>query len=606
MSIQPANRGRRLAAGAAVAGTALILIAVCSCVSVGPGAAIGPEKKIIKCGQDMPDARYLREHIRKLEECPFDGVVIDLTAQIEGKRERLWLRWFGPKPVEEQWLSESMVDLQATEFRRFTDNFVWVSTQSGHAPAPGWWDDEAWATITANMRLAAKFARDTGLKGIMLDVEQYGVRAWSHYMMRFDFSDPHVQEGGMVKRGELERRHTYEEFAAAARPRGKQIMRAMCDVYPGITILVIPGLHRVAKERIGAGRRKCPNEDLQGLASSDYGVLAPFGDGMLEGAGPDAVIIDGYESSYPFTLNERFRTGREEIVAACDVSAVPDLYRENVRVGYGLMLDYEYLLYGWNQEPSEFGRNHFTPRDFGNALHFAMLNSDRYVWIWNEWRGAVFWEDPQDKPEAKATVPAAYIDAIRHARQPRPLDSGRDQAAARAMPVPAPAATEAGHDPEARLAPLQAEYEFVADLPAEWLFFADEEALGFRLGYVEEDTDVSAWESIPISDCFQRFGHRFRGVAWYRTTFHVPKELEGRQVFLIFARVSVVHTWVNGRWANATVKHGCLVVNPNKRPSHRIRYGEENFVVVPVLTDGSPGGITGPVKLAVKKAQAGD
>ena len=209
-------------------------------------------------------------------------------------------------------------------------------------------------------------------------------------------------------------------------------------------------------------------------------------------------------------------------------------------------------------------------------------------------------------PDNEGPVPAAYIDAIRHARQPRPLDSGRDQAAARAMPVPAPAATEAGHDPEARLAPLQAEYEFVADLPAEWLFFADEEALGFRLGYVEEDTDVSAWESIPISDCFQRFGHRFRGVAWYRTTFHVPKELEGRQVFLIFARVSVVHTWVNGRWANATVKHGCLVVNPNKRPSHRIRYGEENFVVVPVLTDGSPGGITGPVKLAVKKAQAGD
>ena len=568
---------------------------------------IGPDKKIIKCGQDMPDARTLREHIREMARLPFDGVVIDLTADIGGKRERLWLRWFGPELISEELVADSIADLKATDFRRFTDNFLWISTQSGHKPAPSWWDGGAWENIVGNMALAARIARECSLKGILLDVEQYGVRAWSQYMMRFDFSDPHVQELGMVRRGEIERPHTFEEFAAAARRRGRDIMQAMCDEYPDITLLVIPGLHHTAKRRIGRGQHKVPDEKLEGLASSDYGVLAPFADGLLEAACPRATLIDGCEDTYPFTLNRRFADARATIENARDTSAVPDLYVQKMKIGFGIMLDYEYPLYGWHAKPRDFGRNHFTPRDLENALHFAMRNSDRYVWIWNEFKGAVFWKSHRDD-SAAPNVPEAYIQAIRRARDPRDLDVRRDSTAARRMPVPPSVAAAPGYDPEKLFDPLRADYDFVADLLSEWLFLADEEALGFRFDYTKPDTDLSDWKPIPIGDTFQRHGHRFRGIAWYRTTFHVPKELAGKNVYIIFGRVSAHHTWVNGRWSDYTVKNGCLVVDPNNRkPSQNpIRFGEDNLLVVPIITDGSPAGITAPVKLALEKAAAGD
>jgi len=569
------------------------------------GPPIGPDKKIIKCGQDMPDARYLRQHIREMERLPFDGVVIDLTAEVDGKRERLWLRWFGPELIGEELLAESIADLKATDFKRFTDNFLWISSQSGHKPAPSWWDDEAWEKIVANMTLAAHVARECSLKGILLDVEQYGVRAWSQYMMRFDFSDPHVQELAMVRRGQIERAHTYDEFASAARKRGRDIMQAMCDEYPDITLLVIPGLHHTAKRRIGRGQYKVPDEELEGLASSDYGVLAPFADGLLEGAGPRAVIIDGCEDTYPFTLNKRFADARATIENARDTSAVPDLYRHKMKIGFGLMLDYEYALYGWHTEAKELTRNHFSPLDFENALYFAMLNSDRYVWIWNELKGAVFWEDSRGSG-AKPNVPKAYLNAIKRARNSRDLDARRDSTAARRMPVPESVAAAPGYDPEKLFEPLKADYDFVADLPCEWLFFADEEALGFREDYTKPDTDLSDWKPIPIGDYFQRHGHRFRGIAWYRTTFHVPKNLEGKNVCIIFGRVNAHHTWVNGRWSDYAVKAGCLIVKPhNRKPNEDpIRFGEDNLLVVPVITDGRPAGITAPVKLAVERPAA--
>lgn len=566
------------------------------------GPPIGPDKKIIKCGQDMPDARALREHIREMERLPFDGVVIDLTADIDGKRERLWLRWFGPELIGEDLVADSIEDLKATEFRRFTDNFLWISSQSGHKPAPSWWDAAAWEKITANMTLAARIARECGLKGILLDTEQYGVRAWSHYMMRFDFSDPHVQELAMVGRGQLDRAHTFEEFAAAARLRGRDIMRAMCDEYPDITLLVIPGLHHSAKRRIGRGQRKCPDEKLEGLASSDEGVLAPFGDGLLEGAGDQATVIDGCEDSYPLTLNARFIEARSYVESARDMSAVGELYRERMKIGFGLMLDYEYALYGWHTDPKEFGRNHFTPLDFENALHFAMLNSDRYVWVWNELKGAVFWEDSRGAG-VKPTVPDAYINAIKRARNPRDLSARRDSRAALRMPIPPSVAAAPDYDPEKVFEPLKKEYQFIADLPSEWLFFADEEALGFRIDYTKASTDISQWKPIPSGDYFQRYGYRFRGIAWHRTTFHVPKELDGKNVYVIFGRVSAHHVWINGRWSDYAVKAGCLVVDPNNRKPNQnpIRFGEDNLLVVPIITDGRPAGITAPVKLATRR-----
>lgn len=566
------------------------------------GPPIGPEKKIIKVGQDMPDAAYVCGHIGEIERLPFDGIVIDPIAEFDGKKERLWLRWWAPDAIPDAWLKPTIENLKATRFSKFTDNFLWLSSQSQHKPAPGWWDDQAFETITANMALAAQVARDSGLKGLFLDVEQYGGMAWSPYMMRFSYPDAHAQEKAMTAHGLIDRIHSWEEFAAGARKRGKQIMEAMCGVYPGITLIVIPGLHQAAKERIGAGTPLCPDERLDGVASSDYGLLAAFGDGLLEGATPQATVIDGFEDSYPYTLNSRFLMAQERAEKGMEVSAVPALYKARMKVGFGLMLDYEHGMRGWNTIPERFYSNHFTPADFGNALYFAMLNSDRYVWIWNELSGAVFWQSTPDQT-AQPNVPAEYLAAMVQARNPRDLNTGRDTGHIGRMPAPGSAKDLPGDGDDATFSPLNDRYEAFTALPTKWRFFADEEALGFTLGFANPQTDVSTWDTLEISDYMQCQGKQFRGIAWYRCSFVVPKNLEGKKVLLLFGGVSARHVWVNGQWCDYAVESGVLISDFTVQA----KWGQDNVVVVPIFTDGcSPGGIYRGVKLATLRRPVND
>jgi len=575
------------------------------------GPRIGPDKKIVHYFQYWPDAAYCRENVRVMERLPFDGIAIWPTAEIDGKREKIWFRWFNPERISDDLVADTIRDLKATEFKKFTDNFLQMAAQCGPLGAPGWWDDDAWEKITANLALAARIARDHDLKGIMVDVEHYGAAA-SPYRFRFNYPYAHAEEQKLLAAGKIDRVHTWEEFAAGARQRGRQIMAAMCEIYPDITLISIAGLHDLAKRRIGDGQGFCPDEKLDGLASSDYGVLVPFADGLLEGAGPEATIVDGCEGAYAYTLNRRFVDARSDIENVFDVSAVPELYKKRMNVAFGLMADFDFRSRGWHTDSKSFARNHFTPIDFGNALYFGMLNSDRYVWVYSELDGAVFlknvygyWQDPAE--HAKPTVADKYLLAMKRARNPRDMDTTRDNAAAERAPVPDSATRLPGYGAEETFAPLLDKYEMIADLPEEWLFYADEESLGqTRLDYAKPDTDLSEWKPIRIGEFFQRQGHRFRGMAWYRCSFDVPKELEGKKLRLLFPGVSTPHVWVNGVWCDADVESGVLCVSISPPPGlHRgkARFGEENIVVVPIMADGNPAGIyKKPVKLAVLRS----
>ena len=135
-------------------------------------------------------------------------------------------------------------------------------------------------------------------------------------------------------------------------------------------------------------------------------------------------------------MSKRFVAARQEINDAASVSAVPDLYSKRMGVGYGLWLDNRYNIRGgWHTVPEEFYANHFTPSEWGNALYFAMHNADRYVWIWNEQSGAVYFSN-SGKADSLANVHEDYYAAMRKSRQPRRMDAGRDNTKARAVPIP--------------------------------------------------------------------------------------------------------------------------------------------------------------------------
>ena len=569
----------------------VVVMAGCAvCAENGP--RIGADKKIIHYFQYWPDAAYCRNNVREMERLPFDGIAIWPTAEIDGKREKLWFRWFNPERISEDLVADTIRDLKATDFKKFTDNFLQMASQNGPLARPEWADDNAWEKITANMALAARIARDCNLKGIMLDVEQYGPAAKWRFHYRSE------QDGD------------WQTVADAARQRGREIMTAMCEVYPDITVISIAGFHDLVRRATDAWER-------DGLPASHYALLAPFADGLIEGAASEATIIDGGEGAYPYTLNRRFVERRATIEDAFELSAVPELYKDRMGVAFGLMIDYGFHSRGWHTDPKDLHRNHFSPVDFGNALYFAMLNADPYVWVYSELDGAVFlenvygyWQDPLE--HAKPTVPVEYLRQMERAREPRDLAIGRDHSAMRNIPLPASASELPGYGAEETFAPLLGEFEMIADLPEEWLFYADEEALGeARQGFADIDVDLADWKPIRIGEYIQRQGHRFRGVGWYRCSFRVPKDLEGKNVFLLLPGVSPMwppHIYVNGGWCDGEVKNGVLVVNftPNITPHVArggARFGEENVVVVPILADGNPAGIyKKPVKLAVRKS----
>lgn len=341
------------------------------------GSCSPPRPKLIEFGWDCPDPATLRRDVARMEEAPFDGVVLDVPL---GKRSLAWSVWSRTR-LGAAFLEPAARDLRKTRFRRFTDNFLRVNATPGDVD----WFDTDWPAVAYNAALCARLARRGGLKGLVLDPEHYTDTA------PFDYS-----------RRPQQRMRTYREYAAQARARGREWIQAVNDEYPDLTILCLFG-HSVsamqARNRGGDLDRGLPEE---ALARSPYGLLAPFLDGVLEAAHPRTRVFDVHEPSYPLKTREQLEQARAEIDGAWRVSLVPATYRRRLRAGFGLWMDNDSHWRGWHEDAS---RNHFTPAELETALREALRLSDGYVWVYSQ---EVNWW-------TRKGLPPAYRDAVARA-----------------------------------------------------------------------------------------------------------------------------------------------------------------------------------------------
>lgn len=112
------------------------------------------------------------------------------------------------------------------------------------------------------------------------------------------------------------------------------------------------------------------------------------------------------------------------------------------------------------------------------------------------------------------------------------------------------------------------------------------------------DYDVSGWEAVSLPhtyndvDTFDNFtetgmnGERsvYGGTAWYKKTFTVPAEYEGKKVFLEFeAARQGAEVWLNGVKLEGKSESGFIPFGYDLTPY--IRFGEENDITV--MTDNS-------------------
>jgi hypothetical protein len=338
------------------------------------------QKRVIEFGWGEPDAAFMRRHLDQMERLPFDGCVFHVAYARPGGGQGLfvWEAW-GRRAFTAEELEASLGDLWATSFRRFTHNFLRFNVTPGDLD---WFDD--FGAVLSNARLAARVAREGNARGILFDIEQYEEPIFTYAKQRHAGT------------------RSWEAYAAQARQRGREVMAAFQDGYPGLTVFLTWGYSGPWREMLHLRKP---------LPEVEYGLLAPFLDGLVDAAGEGVRLVDGYEISYYHrkdveSFSRAARVMREEVLP---IVGDPAKYRRLLSVGFALWMDFDSPRLGW--DGSDGSRNYYTPEDFERSLRTALAAADEYVWIYTE---KPRWWSAGGGPIG---IPAGYLEAIRRARE---------------------------------------------------------------------------------------------------------------------------------------------------------------------------------------------
>ena len=386
-----------------------------------PGPPVGRQKKLIFYGINVISAHNLHESAAELaDEYPeLDGVIVNFWP--DDCKYRHWggcNGLFGARAYTRDDFARTIADLQRVPLpERLKENFLYVKTTVNAGPkmmaTPEEtvnidWFDPGWAAITRNMALFAQIAREAGFRGLQFDFEEYSTPhnpLWRYFASRV--FRQYRADRGLPEMG-------FEEYAAQARQRGRQMMTAVTAAYPDMTLLMIP--------------------DTGWPGHGDYDLLPAFVDGILEGAGPDITLIDGLEQGYPLQTYRDFLSLKHEARAkGIAASQIPDLYRERIRHSLGLWLDYRPDEFGgWHTDDGKLEMNLRSPDRLERALYNALTVSERYVWmlVWHpDW-----WLRPSARSDPgklmhpyqcflcpHRTFPEGYRDALKNCYSPHDL-----------------------------------------------------------------------------------------------------------------------------------------------------------------------------------------
>ncbi len=357
-------------------------VSILCCVAAFTAFAEGKPKqtkKLIEFGWDEPDPAFMRQHIAEMERNPFDGVVfhLDYTESNGRGGNFAWQVW-GRRAFTPRELERGLDDLKATGFTRFRYNFLRFNVTPGDLD---WFDD--FSAVLNNARLASKIAKAGQAKGLLLDVEQYQEPL-------FDY-----------RRQSKASSKTWQEYADQARNRGRALMAAFQDGFPGLTVFLTFG-YSLPWQQSGGGATD--------LSACPYGLLAPFLDGLVAAARGKARLVDGYEFAYGFkdtgSFPAAYRTMKNDLL-----SLVQDRkkYLRVVSFSFGIWLDAEWRQQGWNT--AEVTKNFHGPEQFETLVREAVEVADEYVWIYSE--TPRWWAQPDGK---SVNLPAAYKEALSRSR----------------------------------------------------------------------------------------------------------------------------------------------------------------------------------------------
>lgn len=374
----------------------------------------GCAPKLIEWGWGEPDQAFLARHHGRMEEQPFDGLVLHLRLAGRPGPESafLWDPFVSRYTPEE--VAPAVETLRGIPFRRFRHNFLRVNLNRAGDPAGrpmadpplgaplDLFDDPAWEMATANLALAARVAREAGLAGLLIDPEAYAAPEEGGDRPRFNAFD-------YTRRGRPEA--SFADYQAQAFRRGLAMAEAIGAAHPSLVLFL-------AFAYTGSCLSTRPEPERS------YALLPAFVDGLLEGKAPGMEIVDGFEPAYAYRACGEFQRGARRFREECRrLSRVPWRFGE-VRLAFGLWMDYESgrvcAPFRARREPCPWADGERYPEDrrslvdparFGEGLAAALDLTDGFVWVYSE--EPRWWTEASPGGE---NLPAAFVEAIRAAR----------------------------------------------------------------------------------------------------------------------------------------------------------------------------------------------
>jgi hypothetical protein len=340
-----------------------------------------PSKKIVEYGWDVPYPDFIRDNIREMEKRPFDGIIF---------RTKEFDHAFDTRPWKQQDMQPQLDVLAAIQWQKFTDNFLTLYAASKWKM--DWFNDEQWNVIVENMKLFSLAVHSGRCVGVCFDPEPYG-------------TDPWVYPGSYADK-------PFDQVAEQVRRRGRQFIAALQEHVPDLKVLSFFELGLYG-DILDEPDPKIRQEKLL----KKWMVLLPsFCIGMLEGAAPGTIFIDGNESAYYYESSADYYRGYHLLRQRAQTlvpEALRPKYNAQVQAGMALYIDQPL------GKRTEQTTGHFLTADqqlkfFEHNVYYALTTSDEYVWCYSE---RMNWWLPPEKAGKDRILPQGVEEALISARQ---------------------------------------------------------------------------------------------------------------------------------------------------------------------------------------------
>ena len=324
------------------------------------GVATADETGLIATGWDSPTPARFRAELADFEKWnAFDGTTIFPTRQTSDGQTHPAHNAFSHEHWEWSEFAQCIADLRAAKPQRATRNFLILYANPGDVD---WFDDAGWREVVDHWRLLARVCRESGMIGILYDAEPY--------------TPPHSQF--LYRAQPAQEQHSFAEYQAQARQRGREVMQAVAEEHPALTIMT----YRLFCDVLPVLDSGDPSAALE---PSIYGLQPAFVDGWCDVMPPELRVIEGDEDAYRFNSESDFDRAYTRLRTKLPAFVSPEnreKLRNQTRVGHGIYLDAHV---NPPESPWYIDRLGGTSDErLAANVSAALAAADGFVWIYGE------------------------------------------------------------------------------------------------------------------------------------------------------------------------------------------------------------------------------